>query len=150
MKSNIVLAGQGALQASAQVGLGNRLANIEHISRLRKEADARGEATVTVPTGLLGMVVHCALNGGYRAGEGRSRTPLSSTDKEIRQAAEDGAPELFAKLCREARESGERNPINRAREQTARTVQTKMIELGVKTPPSIASLMKRLRLRIPK
>lgn len=65
-------------------------------SRLRKEADARGEATVTVPTGLLGMVVHCALNGGYRAGEHRSRTPLSSTDKEIRQAAEDGAPELFA------------------------------------------------------
>jgi hypothetical protein len=49
-----------------------------------------------VPTGLLGMVVHCALNGGYRAGEDRSRTPLSSTDKEIRQAAEDGAPELFA------------------------------------------------------
>jgi hypothetical protein len=32
MKSNIVLAGQGALQASAQVGLGNRLANIEHIA----------------------------------------------------------------------------------------------------------------------
>jgi hypothetical protein len=99
-----------------------------------------------LPPHVAATVADC-VRAGIRPGQGRGRGSLSDKDELARAAAMAEAPAFHRRYLAEAKASGaHRNPRSWAREKTAEDVRRRMIELGVRSPPAIATLVKRMKL----
>ena len=144
----ISLAGSGGMRVGSKrrKRLQMRQLHVEEFAKLVADAEARGDDAVRppLPLPLAKAIVACAVNG-VRPHQGRSGAFKSQADEDARETAVREARERG--LCRQyladANATGtQRNPRSWARQKTAEDVRQRMIELGVRSPPDVATIMK--------
>jgi hypothetical protein len=91
----------------------------------------------------MGAILASCARAGVRPGQGKGRAFLPQANKLARETVLKEAPEIFQQHFAEAKASGaHRSPRKWARERTAEVLHQRMRELGVKTPPAIATILK--------
>ena len=101
----------------------------------------------TLPQPMGAIVAECA-RAGIRRGQGRSGAPKSLAEKTACETAMGEAPQFFRQYLAEAKASGTHlHPHRWAKEKTAEAVRRRMIELGARKPPAVATIKKRMKLR---
>ena len=124
--------------------LKTRLRLVEEFAELAVAAEARGDTTVTVPLALALFVRECARNG-VRPHQGRGGANLPRKEESAREIARKEARELglLGRHRAEAKAMGRENPLNWAREETAKWVVRRTRELGGANPPDITTIVKK-------